>query len=230
MKTFNAFLIVCATLFAACNNSQPENKVEATDPTTVSAETPAQTASTSATFAINKDLSVINWKGGNKFTPKAHAGTIQFSEGTLVVTETQLSGGKFVADMNSMNSAGDEYTDGAAKVGNLIGHLKSADFFDVANFPTATFEITGVKVQADASGATHQITGNLTIKGITKQITFPATVMFTGNDVNATATFTIDRSQWEVKYGSESFFPDLVKDKLIKNEIELSLNLSGTVA
>lgn len=223
MKTFNALLISFVVLFAACNSSQPENKVEATDAAAV--DTTAKATPAGTAFVVQKDRSVINWKGGNKFTPKAHAGTLLLSDGSFALTDGQVTAGKFTADMNSMNSAGDEYTDGAAKVGNLIGHLKSADFFDVANFPTASFEITSIAAVADQPGVTHNVTGNLTIKGITKSITFPASVTVAGNELTATATFTIDRSQWEVKYGSETFFMDLAKDKLIKNEIELGLNV-----
>lgn len=222
MKTFNA-LFAAMLFLAACNHAPTENKVEATDAAAV--DTTAKAAPTATSFVVQKDNSVINWKGANKFTPKAHVGTIVLSEGAFTVADGQLTGGKFVADMNSITSAGDEYTGGAAKVGNLIGHLKSPDFFDVATFPTSTFEITSIAAVADQPGVTHNVTGNLTIKGITKSITFPANVTVAGNTLTAAATFTIDRSQWEVKYGSETFFLDLAKDKLIKNEVELSLNL-----
>lgn len=227
MKTFNVLLFSFVVLLAACNNGQPENKVEATDPTTT-ADTTKNAAAT--TYTVATDRSVINWKGANKFTPKNHVGTIQLSEGTLSVVNGVVTGGKFIADMNSITSAGDEYTGGAEKVGNLIGHLKSADFFDVANHPTATFEITGVKAVEGQPSTTHEITGNFTLKGITKSITFPANCVFTGNELTSTATFTIDRSQWEVKYGSETFFMDLAKDKLINNNIELTINLVAVQA
>ncbi|MDZ4846849.1 MAG: YceI family protein [Chitinophagales bacterium] len=223
MKTLNALLLSFVVLFAACNSSQSENKVEATNAESV--DTTANAAPAGAAFVVQKDRSVINWKGSNKFTPKAHAGTLLFSDGSFTSTDGQVTAGKFTADMNSMTSAGDEYTGGAAKVGDLIGHLKSADFFDVANFPNAAFEITSIAVVADQPGVTHNVTGNLTIKGITKSVTFPANVTVAGNELTAIATFTIDRSQWEVKYGSETFFLDLAKDKLIKNEIELGLNV-----
>lgn len=222
MKTFNFLVLAFAVLFSACNSTQPENKVEATDAAVVDT---AAKAPTGVSFTVQKDRSAISWKGGNKFTPKAHAGTMLVSEGAFTLTDNQITGGKFVADMNSINSGGDEYTDGMAKVGNLIGHLKSADFFDVANHPTATFEITSATPVTGQPGVTHQVTGNLTIKGITKQITIPANVAVAGNELTATAAFTIDRSQWDVKYGSETFFLDLAKDKLIKNDIELGINV-----
>jgi polyisoprenoid-binding protein YceI len=103
--------------------------------------------------------------------------------------------------------------------------LKSDDFFSVATFPTSTFTVTSSVAMADDKGNTHEITGNLTIKGITKQITFPAKVAIEGNTLNATAVFTIiDRAQWEVKYGSETF-ADLAKDNVIENSVELTLNI-----
>lgn len=110
------------------------------------------------------------------------------------------------------------------KVDKLATHLKSADFFDVANYPTSTFEVTKVEPVTGQAGVTHNVTGNLTIKGIAKQITFPANVTLSGNELTAKATFTIDRSQWEVKYGSETFYSNL-GNGVIKNEVELSIDV-----
>ena len=113
----------------------------------------------------------------------------------------------------------------------LEGHLKSADFFDVEVHPTASFEVISSE-PSDAEGTTHNVKGNLTMKSITKEITFPANISFEGDQLTATGTFTIDRTQWDVQYGSESFFPDLIKkgkDKIISNDIELTLNLIGQV-
>lgn len=228
MKTLYAVLVTFAIAgLTSCNNSQPENKVEAVEPAASTGQTAAATGSN---FVLQKDQSSVQWKGANKFTPKNHAGVLQLSDGSFTVANNQITGGGFTADMNSISTGGDEYTNGLEKVGDLIGHLKSADFFDVANFPTASFAITSVQPKEGDPNYSHNVTGNLTIKGITKEVTFPAKIELNGSDLKGSTVFTIDRSQWEVRYGSESFFPDLVKDRLIKNEIELTLNLVAKAA
>ncbi|HXH18776.1 MAG TPA: YceI family protein [Chitinophagales bacterium] len=211
--------------FASCSAPQTENKVEATAPAVTEDTSAADAAAPGTVYVLQKEQSLVQWTGSNKFTPKKHSGTLQLAEGSFSVKDNHLSGGNFVADMHSISAPGDEYTDGLKKVGYLVNHLKSADFFDVEKFPTATFTITAVKPLEGNPEYTHEVTGNMTIKGITKAITFPAKVEITGSELKASTVFTIDRSQWEVKYGSETFFPDLVKDKLIRNEVELRLNL-----
>jgi polyisoprenoid-binding protein YceI len=223
VKTIKTLLLsIPLFYFVSCSSPQTENKVEATDP----AATPANEATGTGTvnYSVVNDLSTIKWMGSNKFTPKKHEGTIMLADGSFLVEGAQLVAGSFTADMTTINSTGDEFTDGMAKVGNLIGHLKSPDFFEVEKFPTSSFKITSVKPLEGSPEYTHEITGDMTIKGITKSITFPAKVEVTGNELKASTVFTIDRSQWDVKYGSETFFPNL-GDKLIRNEIELTLNL-----
>src|SRR5688572_8730221 len=105
MKTFNALLVSFVVLFAACNNAPVENKVEATDAAVV--DTTAKAAPAGTAFVLQKDRSVITWKGANKFTPKAHVGTLQFSEGSFTTADNAVTGGKFVADMSTISSAGD---------------------------------------------------------------------------------------------------------------------------
>jgi polyisoprenoid-binding protein YceI len=156
--------------------------------------------------------------------PSKHNGTIQVSEGNLTLADGNLTAGSFTVDMNTLDN---EDLKGTEKIGDLIGHLKSPDFFDVAKFPTATFVLTAAEAVEGNAAATHNITGDLTIKGKTNTITFPALVTVNGGDVNAKAKFAIDRSLWNVEYGSESFFKGL-GDKAIKNEIEFDLDLTAT--
>ena len=212
--------------FISCSGPQTENKVEATEP--AAEQQTSGSISAGATYTLQNDQSNLKWMGSNKFTPKKHEGTIQFSSGSFSVADNQITGGNFVADMNSLSSAGDEFTNGQEYVGKLVGHLKSPDFFDVTTFPTSTFTISSVKPLEGNPAYNHEVTGSLTIKGITKEITFPANVSITGTDISASSTFPIDRSQWEVKYGSESFFPDLVKDKFISNKRLLEFVMAHT--
>ena len=113
----------------------------------------------------------------------------------------------------------------------LVGHLKSADFFDVEKYPTASFVITKVsRLKSTSTGAakmTHRIEGNLTMKGITKPVTFDASVNVTGGKLSATTeSFVINRTLWNVNYQSKSIFAGL-KDQFINDDITLSVKLAS---
>lgn len=108
----------------------------------------------------------------------------------------------------------------------LTAHLSSADFFDVKKYATSKFEITGVEKlqEVDAEGNNYKIMGNLTIKDITKNITIPANVSMDENQFTAEAKFSIDRTEWNIQYGSGKFFKGL-GDKMINDAIDFELNL-----
>jgi polyisoprenoid-binding protein YceI len=166
-------------------------------------------------YAVDTAASVLNWTG-TKPSGK-HTGTIKIKEGTAKVKKSNLVGGSFVFDMGSI---ADNDMSGKGKEG-LEGHLKSADFFDVAKFPTAEFTVTAVSPvtpdqQTQLAGATHNISGNLTLKGITKNVSFPAVVTIDKKTIAATAEFNIDRTAWGINYGS---------DGKVAKEINLTLKL-----
>lgn len=175
---------------------------------------------TDGKFNIDYKASTITWHG-EKAAGSGHNGTIRVSSGQVVVEKGAITTGKVKVDMNGMTCT-DEMS--AEMTANLINHLKSEDFFNVANFPDANFELTSVKAAADKAGNTHSITGKITIKGITKEITFPAKVTANGNSLTIDGNVTIDRSQFDVRYGSETFFGSL-GDKAISNDISLALHL-----
>lgn len=152
----------------------------------------------------------ITWKG-YKVTGE-HFGTITLKEGTLVFDGKKLVDGNFVMDMKTINATDleGEWKD------KLDGHLKSEDFFGVEKNPTATLDFTNVK----GNGNSYTVTANLTIKKITHPITF--TLDVDGN--TATTSFKIDRTKYDIKYGSASFFDDL-KDKAIYDEFDLNATL-----
>ena len=106
----------------------------------------------------------------------------------------------------------------------LVGHLKSDDFFGVETHPTATFVLKSAEKK---SGNEYTVKGDLTIKGITKSIEFPATVKVSGNTLEASAEVVIDRSKFDVKYGSGSFF-DGLGDKMIYDDFTLDISLVAT--
>lgn len=174
---------------------------------------------TTAVFAktqkVDVTKSVVNWTG--KKVTGQHHGTIAFKEGNLEVNDGNITGGKIVINMQSM--ANTDLTD-AESNGKLMGHLKSDDFFSIATYPTSELIIS--KVQSSGNDLTF--TGDLTIKGITNPVTFKATSSKDANDTVYKGTITVDRSKYNVRYGSKSFFDDL-GDKVINDEFILDFNL-----
>ncbi len=170
------------------------------------------TAIKTDTKEVKTAESTINWVG-EKVTGK-HEGTINLKEGHLDFKKDKLVGGAFVVDMESIN-----VTDltGSYKQ-KLEGHLKSDDFFGVAKHKTATLVIT--KVTEDDDENEYDVEGELTIKGITENVSFE--IEIEGN--TATAELEVDRTKYGIRYGSASFFNDL-KDKAIDNEFDLDVVL-----
>lgn len=160
---------------------------------------------------VNAETSKVTWKA-YKVTG-SHAGTVNLQSGTLVFEEDKLSGGEFVVNMTTLVTT-DDLGDRKAK---LEGHLKSDDFFGVTAHSTAKLVFTDVKASGKNS---YEVTGDLTIKGITKPVTFDVSVYGS----KATATMKVDRSQYDVKYGSGSFFENL-GDKTIYDEFDLVVDL-----
>lgn len=168
------------------------------------------------TVGVDTNASVINWKG-YKVTG-SHTGTIKINAGNLQMEDGQLVGGSFTIDMKTINCTDME---GEYK-GKLEGHLKSADFFGVEKYPTATFKITNV-VSRGTPGA-YKITGDLTIKETTKPVRFNVNIAEEDGKQIATGDVQIDRSDFDIRYGSGSFF-DSLGDKTIYDEFDLSVRL-----
>jgi polyisoprenoid-binding protein YceI len=212
----NILFLALAFLVAACGGSPEGQAVEAQDAVEIAETTPAAVS----TLIVNTDASVINWVGA-KIVGGEHQGTLKLADGKLDVQDGKLVGGNFTIDMASMENT-DLPEDKKAK---LVGHLSTGDFFEVETYPKATFVITGVTEAAGENGATHNITGNLTMKDITKSVTLPANVSMANGGVQATTPqFTIDRTQWNVKYGSTAL--GVLKDEAIDDKIGLSIKLS----
>jgi len=172
------------------------------------------------TFKLQPQLSTLGWEG--KKVTGQHNGNVQFKEGTLQVSGNQIVGGMFTVDMNTLKV---EDIKDAGMNGKLMGHLRSDDFFSIEKNPTATFKITKVTpMKADASGNNTTITGDLTIKGITKPVSFPAKSGVKGDLASASGTATIDRTQFDIKYGSKSFFEG-IGDKAIMDDFTLTFNV-----
>lgn len=211
-------LLLLAIFAVACGQTPEGERVEASE-----AMETAPAVEEGVTYVVNTTDSDINWEGG-KLVGDTHKGTIDLQQGTLRVEDGSIVGGQFVIDMNTLSSVDlAEKPDAKAK---LEGHLKTGDFFETDKYNTATFEITQVSPVTDRADATHEITGNLTMKDQTKSITFPARVELQGNQLMAsTPAFVIDRTQWNVMYGAGA--TGIAKDKIIKDEIGLQIELQA---
>lgn len=176
----------------------------------------AMSAANLNTYNVDVTASNIIWNG-YKVTGQ-HSGTVKLKNGNLTFNNNQLNGGSFEIDMNSITC-----TDLDAEYGGkLVGHLKSDDFFGVAKYPTAKFVITRA-IPQDTKG-NYKIVGNLTIKQTTKEIKFAANLSESNGKVTATGKITIDRSEYDVRFGSGSFFDNL-GDKTIYDEFDLNVTL-----
>lgn len=162
-------------------------------------------------FTVDNKASTVKWVG-SKITGSSHEGTVSIKEGGLQIQEGKIVNGKFTIDMTSITVTD---LDGGMK-GKLEGHLKNEDFFDIEKHKTAALVITGME-----SGNAK---GSLTIKGITQEISFPVQMGMANNQLTAKANIEVDRTKFDVRYGSDSFFDNL-GDKAINNIIKFEVNL-----
>jgi polyisoprenoid-binding protein YceI len=164
------------------------------------------------TKKVDVAKSTINWVG--KKVTGQHSGTLAIKSGSLIFKKAKLAGGNFIVDMKTLTATDLKAGEGKE---DLEGHLKSADFFGTDKFATATLVFKKVAVKAPN---VYTVTGNLTIKGIVKPITFDLT---TTADSASTA-LKVDRTKYDIKYNSGNFFQNL-GDKVISDEFELTVAL-----
>lgn len=177
-------------------------------------------AAKAASLTVDPAKSVLTWTA--KKVGGQHSGTVKVANGTLLVKSNKLTGGTFTIDMTSITDTDITNEGMNAK---LTGHLKSEDFFSVEKNPTSTFKITKVApiAKAKAGEANYQVTGNLTIKGITNTITFPATVSLSGNSAQASARIDVDRTKYDIKYRAAII--GTAADKIIDDNFTIDLKL-----
>lgn len=168
------------------------------------------------TYTVDTKATTATWLG--KKVTGQHTGTINLSKGSIISDGKAITGGSFDIDMNSITCT--DLTDPQWN-GKLIGHLKSDDFFSVEKNPTAKFEISKVTLK---EGNNYDITGKLTIKGITNEITFPAMIKMDAKTLVTVAKITVNRTKFDIKYGSASFF-ESIGDKAISDDFELNVNV-----
>jgi len=206
-QIFNLFTVIALGLvIVGCKNKSEEAS-------TTTAEAVAESHAEAIKYTATIDASTIEWQG---FKPTgSHSGTINIESGILSLNNGSIESGTFLIDMSSIKESESNK--------RLEGHLKSADFFDVEKHPSAGFEITAYET---VDGQT-MLSGNLTLKDVKNNITFPVTITPEGDSITLSSeVFTIDRSKWNVKYGSKSFFDDL-GDKFINDNIELKITIKA---
>jgi len=198
-------ILIIATLCFGCHGPiKEENKNYAT----------ASSISPGQKYSIDTKETVLKWEGSMVFgLDEAHTGYVYLSKGELRIENDQLVGGEFEIDMRTI-----EYKDKAEK-NSPIQHLKSPDYFDVEKFPISSFVITKV---ATLGGESIRVTGDLTIKGVTNPISFPAQMEFKDGLVKANGKVVIDRTQWGIRYKSGKFYDNLA-DETVSDEIDLEM-------
>lgn len=208
--TMMAFLAVGAF---SCKNAEKEAEITAEV---------AEATEMATEYTVDTAASQIMWEGSKP--TGTHNGTIKLSSGTVHLNNGIVEAGNFVIDMNSIN---DEDLEGEQKA-NLEAHLKGTaegkegDFFNVKEYPTAKFEMTGIE--------NNVVKGNLTIKDKTNAVEFPATVTMEGDKMMLKSeAFELDRTKWDVNYGSKSIFPNL-GDKFINDTMKITVSLVATKA
>lgn len=167
------------------------------------------------TLNVDPAASTLNWTA--KKVGGGHNGTVKIAKGTLALDGNRLTGGNFIMDMTTIADADNSE--------RLTNHLKSEDFFGVEKNPNATFVITKAAPvgKAKAGITNYNITGNLTIKGITHPITFPAVVKLANNTAEATAKAEVNRLKYDIKFRSGLI--GTAADKIIEDTFTIDLKL-----
>lgn len=212
------FLIpVIASLVFACNN--PKNADEAK-----TGDARQAAASSGVVYEVNSG-SKVDWRGVKP--TGEHVGTVAISDGQVKVSDGTVTSGSITIDLNSIENHDLEGDMNA----RLVGHLKSEDFFHTEEYPTAEFDIVSLKelnggTEEGGVKPTHEVTGNLTMRGVTKSITFPAAISVSGSEVSVeTSEFAVDRTLWGVNFKSKKIFAEL-KDDFINDMINMKFDVT----
>jgi len=216
------FFALPALLFlASCGGSSTDNAK------TTSEQTAAEQKG--ETLTLDTVATKVDWKATHKGGLAPRWGKIGVTSGTVSISNDSLSGGEFTINLASLYVDPASVTEKDKKSTDLEGHLKSPDFFDVAKFPTAKFVITkvapftGSQPSSLITDPNYLISGNLTLKDSTLNITFPSKVAIAGSDVTATAKFIIDRSAWGINYKAEGS----PENWIISKDVEIGLTLKA---
>lgn len=217
-KNYHIFLVALIAVFTLTSCATEKETVKTTDADQTN-EVEAKPVS------INLESSLITWNGYKSLIDTEHEGTIQLSEGEFLVdTDLELVGGNFTIDMSTLDNTD---LSGGGREG-LLNDLRSDNFFDVENHPTGKFEITKV-MPIQENGYTHQISGNLTLKETTKNITFKSNItgLDSDNNIQATADFNIDRQLWNIGHSNDQSVLDEIKNNALQDEVRVRLDIQS---
>lgn len=219
-RVLNFVLVAGITLGSVSCKNDKENRVEPGE-----AQEAAVATGEAVTYEIDTTASTIEWRG-TKPTGE-HIGTINIQDGSLMATNEEITSGSVTIDMTSIEvkDEGMDEDDRSSLENHLKGTVegKETDFFNVREYPTATFEITGVTEE----NGQKMLQGNLTIKDATKNIQFPVDTDLGDEEITLESeTFVIDRTDWGVNYGSQSVFDNL-GDNFISDEMELTIKVTA---
>jgi len=210
-----SFSLIACFAFGSCSDAPKGDKVSVTG---------KQQAAAVSGDIYSVDTSASNVRFTGHGVGKNHPGKFHLSSGEFAVVNKLVTGGKFVIDINSMML---EQQDPMIQ-NKLRPHLLSPDFFDAAKFSTSTFEITNVSTYIQKTGdaskienANCDVSGNLSLKGITKNISFPARIDVNNNSVKASANFDINRTDWQINYGNDKS----LGDKFISETVNVEINV-----
>ena len=228
-KFLPAILLTGAVLYISCTSAPKSDEAKTSEAKEVAGNT------TDQSWKLDTSASKIEWVG-TKVTGY-HTGNVPLKSGEIFVKSGEVTGGKFVMDLANMQVVGPKNVDAASNK-KLLGHLKSADFFDVEKNPEGNFELTGVRPydgtalkdstdprqeqisKYKVTDPTHVVSGNLTLKGVTKNVEFPARITVSGDNAEAIAKFNINRKDWGIVYPGKP-------DDLIRDAVHLGISIKA---
>lgn len=221
MKKLNVFALAATALFlTACGGKNSE---------TTTSEQQEVAEKKGEVLPVNLEASKVDWKAFHKggFAPRW--GTLAIKSGDVSVEGQEITAGDFVIDMQALKVDPASVTEKDKKYSDLEAHLKGADFFDVEKNPTADFKITKVAnldapAEGAIEGANKTISGNLTLKGKTLNVTFPAKVTVAEGTAAIQAKFTVNRADWDIKFGTSEADP---AEWMISKDIEIGVDVSA---
>ena len=219
MKNTLLFLLLSTTItLISCGGDKAKAPAQGPDNSAQQVEQPV--IGQANVYASDLANSVVTWKG-SKVTGSFHTGAFKLKDGKLAMSNGKVIAADVDIDISSLVIT-DDMDDGGKQ--KLAGHLMNADFFEVEKFPTAKFLVQKVQpIDNPTDGYNYTFSGQLTLKGKTAPITIPANVSNEGSNVRVKSpAFILDRTKWEISYGSG--LVGAVGDKVIKDEVEMSID------
>ncbi|MCQ6958606.1 YceI family protein [Mucilaginibacter aquariorum] len=203
------FILIIAAFFFGCGGPVREKNKNAT-PSSLSLH-----VGNGKYKMIDTKKSVVAWKGSSLNGLNTQTGYVYISKGELLIDNSQPVSGTVEVDMNTIEDKKH------GRENKLVNHLKDPDFFEVEKFPFTTMVITNIK---PIDGGNKKVKGNLTIKGITHPVTFPAKIVFKDGIVEANGRLVIDRTKWDVRYKSAKFYENLA-NQTMSDSIEFQMRI-----